>query len=171
MKELIVIDDFLSKEDHHKFYELTLKREWNPVHDERDSPFTSQSGYCSMTSFEDEEVQLLLSQCAMHSQLETVIASYYSQSLYNKYDPKKPTYFHVDPGAGWTIVYFPHTQEYDIQMGGETQILVNNQIVGVLPIPNRLIAFDGGLQHKGTSFGYYQARYSFAIQFSDNPPK
>jgi len=168
MKELIVIDDFLSKEDHHKFYELTLKREWTPAYDERDSPFTSPSGYSSITSFEDGEVQLLLSQCAMHSQLETVIASYYWQSFYNKYDPKTPTYFHHDTEVGgWTLIYFPDISEYHYQMGGETQILVDNQIVGVLPLPNRLMAFDGSKMHKGTSFTNDQPRYSLAIQFQD----
>ena len=168
MKELIVIDDFLSKEDHHKIYELTLKREWNPVDDTEDDPLSDQSGYNSCDTFQEEGTQIILSECLEYPNLKKAITTNYFKSIYNKYDPKTPTYFHRDnDDGGWTFIYFPHICEYNYQMGGETQILVDNQIVGVLPLPNRLMVFDGSLQHKGTSFSNDQSRYSLAIQFQD----
>lgn len=168
MKEIIVIDDFLSEEDHHKIYDLTMKRKWNPVNDEENNPLSGYSGYNSSDKFSEQGTQIVLNECMNHKNLVSIIKTKYVQSLYNKYDPKTPTYFHVDSEkGGWTLIYFPDTTEYNYQMGGETQILVDNQIVGVLPLPNRLMAFEGSLNHKGTSFTNDQARYSLAIQFRD----
>ena len=168
MKELIVIDNFLSEEDLHIIYELTMKRKWNPVNDTEDDPLSGQSGYNSGDAFHERGTQIILSECLAYPNLRKILETTYLQSIYNKYDPKTPTYFHVDcEKGGWTLIYFPDIVEYNYQMGGETQILVDNQIVGVLPLPNRLMAFDGSLNHKGTSFTNDQARYSLAIQFRD----
>ncbi len=170
MKKLIVIDDFLLKEDHHEIYNLTMERKWNPIDDSKDDPLSGQSGYNSGDDFNERGTQIILSECISEPELKKVVTTTYNQTLYNMYDPKTPTYFHYDtelPESGWTIIYFPDIAEYDFRMGGETQILVDNQIVGVLPLPNRLMAFDGSLWHKGTSFTNNQLRYSLAIQFRD----
>lgn len=168
MKELIVIDNFLSKEDHHRIYELTMEREWNPVNDAENDPLSGQSGYNSGDTFNEEGTQIILGECLAYSNLKKIVTTDYLKTLYNKYDPKTPTYFHHDTEVGgWTLIYFPDISDYHYQMGGETQILVDNQIVGVLPLPNRLMAFDNTKQHKGTSFGNDQPRYSLAIQFQD----
>jgi len=171
MKELIVIDDFLPKEDHHEIYNLTMERKWSsPINDLPDDPLSGISGVNSNEPFHGRSTQIILSECISESELKKIVTTNYHQTLYNKYDPKTPTYFHIDkqyPESGWTIIYFPDIAEYDFRMGGETQILVDNQIVGVLPLPNRLMAFDGSLMHKGTSFTNNQPRYSLAIQFRD----
>mgnify|MGYP003121926621 FL=1 len=168
MKELIIIDDFLSKKDHHKIYELTMKRKWNPVNDLQDDPLSGQSGYNSGDTFDELGTQIILSECLAYPNLKKILNTTYQQTLYNKYDAKTPTYFHNDiEEGGWTFIYFPDIAEYHYQMSGETQILVDNQIVGVLPLPNRLMAFDGSKMHKGTSFTNDQPRYSLAIQFRD----
>tara|TARA_Y100000385_G_scaffold276113_1_gene321448 strand:- start:267 stop:773 length:507 start_codon:yes stop_codon:yes gene_type:complete len=168
MKELIVIDDFLSKEDHHEIYNLTMKRKWNSINDSEDDPLSGQSGYNSGDRFHERGTQIILSECLVYPNLKKILETEYGQTLYNKYEPKTPTYFHTDSDdGGWTLIYFPDIAEYDYQMGGETQILVDNQIVGVLPLPNRLMAFDGSLMHKGTSFTNNQLRYSLALQFGD----
>ena len=171
MKNLFVIDDFLSKEDHHEIYNLTMEREWNPpINDSPEDPLSGSSGYNSGDGFHERGTQIILSECLVYPNLRNILETEYLQTLYNKYDPKTPTYFHWDtklPESGWTLIYFPDIAEYDFRMGGETQILVDNQIVGVLPLPNRLMAFDGNLWHKGTSFTNNQLRYSLAIQFRD----
>ena len=168
MKDLIVIDDFLSKEDHHKIYDLTMKRKWHTTNDEGDDPLSGQSGYNSHDDDgQGEGTQIIIKECLKHEKLIEILKTNYMRTTYNKYDPKTPTYFHTDTDGGWTLVYFPHISEYNFQMGGETQILISNTIVGVLPLPNRLMAFEGSLNHKGTSFTNNQYRYSLAIQFRD----
>jgi hypothetical protein len=168
MKELIVIDDFLSDEHHHELYELTLAQDFQPVNDQKDNHLSGISGYNSIVPFQDRGVQIILSACLEHSQLLPAISTSFGQAIYNKYDPRTTTYFHYDGEEScWTLIYFPHFCDYNYQMGGETQILVDNQIIGVLPLPNRLMAFDGSLMHKGTSFTHDQPRYSLALQFGD----
>jgi hypothetical protein len=174
MKELIVIDDFLSEEDHHKIFTTTVKAPYMPIDDsitdEFPDPLSGQSGYNAKEDIDGETTQILLEQAMMHNELIPIVSTKYMLTIFNKYDPKTPTYFHWDtksPESGWTLIYFPHTHEYNFKMGGETQILVDNQIVGVLPLPNRLMAFDGSLWHKGTSFTHDDYRYSVAIQFND----
>jgi len=172
MKKLILIDDFLPETEHEKMYNLTLEREWISTNDmEEDDPNSGVSGYMSSGNWDDEGTQILVDECSKYDPLYEILHTDYKNTIYNKYPSNCPTYFHVDvdpPETGWTILYFQDINDYNFQMGGETQIFSNNSITGILPIPNRLIAFEGSLWHKGTSFNGKRDRYSFALQFSDN---
>lgn len=167
MKELIVIDDFLSKKDHLEIYHLTMKRKWNPVNDNPNASLSGISGYNSNDTFHELGTQIIINECLDHLSLKEIISTSYATTFYNKYDPQTVTYFHNDWEHGWTLIYFPDIEKYNYQMGGETQILIDDAIRGVLPLPNRLMAFDGSLMHKGTSFSTDKPRYSLAIQFRD----
>jgi len=167
MEDLVVIDDFLPKQEHQAIYERLMTREWKAVNDTPDDPLSDNSGYVSHASFTDASTQTIIEYCLEYDYLRDIIQNKHRASIYNKYDPKTPTYFHTDAIGGHTLIYFPDIAKYNFMMSGETQILNNDQIVGVLPIPNRLMAFPGGLWHKGTSFTSNQPRYSFAVQFKD----
>ena len=52
----------------------------------------------------------------------------------------------------------------ELNEGGETQFLISNEIKGILPIPNRMVIFNGLIYHKATSFRN-QHRYTIAIKF------
>ncbi len=167
MKDLIVIDDFLPEEEHRAIYNRLMTREWGAVDDNPNDPLSDISGYNSSEEFTGPSTQTIMDYCLEYDFLRDIVQNSHRVSLYNKYDPKTPTYFHTDGLSGHTLIYFPDIAKYNFMMAGETQILIDDHITGVLPVPNRLVAFNGQLWHKGTSFTHDQPRYSFAIQFRE----
>ena len=95
-------------------------------------------------------------------------------SLYRMYvncfAPGENPYFHKD-GRGITFLYYAN-MEWDLQNGGETQFYIDGNILGVPPIPNRLVVFDGMIQHRATSFRN-KHRFSVAIKYGyeETPPE
>lgn len=84
----------------------------------------------------------------------------------NLFTSNENPHFHLDGDKGQdakTFLYYPNLS-WDINDGGETQFLVNDEIVGILPKPNRLIMFDAEIWHKATSFRDKQ-RYTIAIKY------
>lgn len=69
----------------------------------------------------------------------------------NCFSPGEKPYFHVDNCSGITCLYYTNLT-WNEDDGGETQFLINGEIYGILPIPNRLVCFDATLLHKATSF-------------------
>ena len=43
----------------------------------------------------------------------------------------KQPYFHTD-GEGFTHLYYPMMEEYDLDEGGETQFLLDDNILGIM---------------------------------------
>ena len=80
----------------------------------------------------------------------------------NCFSPSENPYFHQD-GEGLTFLYYPNF-EWNMQWGGETQFMVNGNINGVVPIPNRMVFFDGMIWHRATSFRD-QHRFTVAIKY------
>lgn len=86
----------------------------------------------------------------------------------NLFSPDEKSYFHIDyanPNA-YTALYYANVEEWDKNEGGETQFLINNEIYGILPIPNRMVVFKANLLHKATSF-HSRHRWSIAIKYTD----
>lgn len=83
----------------------------------------------------------------------------------NVYPAGVNPYWHSDTPGGSSrtcLVYLnPKT---DLDEGGETQFLIDDEIVGVLAKPGRLVVFDGQMLHKGTSFRSID-RVTLAIKF------
>jgi hypothetical protein len=68
----------------------------------------------------------------------------------NLFFPNEKPYFHEDGDVTTYLFYInPPTS---IDEGGETQFLIDGEIVAFLPKPGRMIEFDGKLLHKATSF-------------------
>ena len=57
-----------------------------------------------------------------------------------------------------------YINNWKLDDGGETQFLIDNQIKGVLPIPNRIVGFDANILHKATTFRNNH-RFTLAIKF------
>ena len=81
----------------------------------------------------------------------------------NCFAPREVPYFHTDGDSGVTFLYYP---QYNWQPndGGETQIYVQGNIQGVVPLPNRLMMFDARLLHRATSFRD-KHRFTVAIKY------
>lgn len=80
----------------------------------------------------------------------------------NCFVPGENPYFHTD-GPGVTFLYYPNF-EWNVQWGGETQFIVDENIHGIVPIPNRMVFFDGMILHRATSFRE-DHRFTVAIKY------
>lgn len=82
----------------------------------------------------------------------------------NCFAPTENPYFHTDGDPGdITFLYYP-TRQWQLDDGGETQFLVDNEIYGVTPIPNRLVYFDASIRHRATTFRN-KHRFTVAIKY------
>ena len=82
----------------------------------------------------------------------------------NCFAPSENPYFHTDGDKGVTFLYYVNDQ-WTLNDGGETQILIDDEIRGVLPIPNRIIGFNATLLHRATSFRNMH-RFTLAVKFA-----
>ena len=74
-----------------------------------------------------------------------------SRMYVNRFQPGEIPRFHVD-GEVLTCLLYADPETWILDEYGETQLLVNGEIRGVLPLPNRMLIFDGRLPHRATSF-------------------
>ena len=81
----------------------------------------------------------------------------------NCFAPNENPYFHTD-GEGLTFLHYVNS-ELNLHEGGETQFCVDDNIYGVLPIPNRLVMFNGMLLHRATSFRN-DHRFTVSIKYA-----
>ena len=80
----------------------------------------------------------------------------------NCFIPNEKTFYHTDWPHGVTCLYYTNLN-FNKEEGGETQFLINNEIKGILPIPNRMVIFDATLEHKATSFNS-DRRFTIALK-------
>ena len=81
----------------------------------------------------------------------------------NCFAPRELPYFHPDDdNSGLTFIYYLNPWKPDD--GGETQILINDEIVAYPPIPNRMVWFDATLWHRATTRREGH-RFAYAIKY------
>ena len=76
--------------------------------------------------------------------------------------PKDEPMWHTDAAPGkdsTTWIYFPDYR-YDLEEGGETQFILDDEIYGIIPQPNRMISFPAQVLHRATSL---RTRYRFTV--------
>lgn len=81
----------------------------------------------------------------------------------NHFAPSEQANFHLD-GEGYTFLYYPMMEEYDLDEGGETQFLLDGNIFGIRAISNRMTVFDGTIPHRATPFRN-KHRFTIAIKY------
>jgi hypothetical protein len=59
--------------------------------------------------------------------------------------------FHAD-GEVITCLLYADAGNWSPHDHGETQLLIGGEIRGILPLPNRMLVFDGRILHRATSF-------------------
>lgn len=89
-------------------------------------------------------------------------------SLYRMYincfAPSEQPYFHTDGSSDDITFLYYVNKTWDYQEGGETQFIVDNEIYGVTPIPNRMVYFDASIYHRATAFRN-RHRFTVAIKY------
>ena len=83
----------------------------------------------------------------------------------NCFAPGENPYFHMDDESGVTgLFYLTPWNTWDEHEGGETQLLIDNEIKGILPLPNRFFQFDANIRHRATSFRNNH-RFTLALKY------
>lgn len=153
-----IIDDFLNQNEFYQVCNYCLNSPY--FYGEKDSEETPPIGLVSNVLVESDFYKFFT------SRLLEVFSEISEMKIYRMYincfSPQENPYFHYDNENGKTILYYPNLN-WEINDCGETQFLIDNEIKGILPIPNRLIIFDSNLLHRATSFRN-KHRFSIAVK-------
>ena len=68
----------------------------------------------------------------------------------NLYLPNTKMFYHKDGPIITALFYI--NPKVDVTEGGETQFIIDDEIVSIRPKPGRLVVFDGQIEHTATSF-------------------
>lgn len=152
-----IVDRFLSKEEFD--YVLNYCESASYTYGEVDSYGLPPTGMVHQIS-EIEDIYKLFK-----SKTEKLVSGIELYRMYiNCFAPSENPYFHTDGDRGdITFLYYPTTR-WELNDGGETQFLVNNEIYGVTPVPNRMIYFDASVLHRATAFRN-KHRFTIAIKY------
>jgi len=99
-----------------------------------------------------------------------LLNNYGFASYVNLYSPGENSYFHTDNEEGddwytygYTLLYYP-TDKWDLGDGGETQFYDGDRVIGIPPLPNRLVKFKVPILHRATPF-LNKHRFSVAFKY------
>lgn len=152
-----IFDNFFEEEVHKNIFSYCQKALY--TYGEVDYPWTPPVGMISGINstdylfklFEDKKIDSL--------------SEYKPYRMYiNCFAPNENPFFHKDGDSGFTVLYYPNL-DWDVNEQGETQFLINQEIRGILPIPNRLVKFDATLLHRATCFRT-KHRFTVAIKYN-----
>jgi hypothetical protein len=156
-----IVDNFFSDEIHQSILQYCLNSSY--TYGESDNLDTPPTGMIS-NIFESSEIYGFFNTKISEKFTEVLNKQIYRMYI-NCFAPSENPYFHIDGSTeDITFLYYPN-MSWNCDDGGETQILIDNQIIGILPLPNRIVRFDASLLHKATSFRN-QYRFTIAIKYN-----
>lgn len=154
-----IFNDVIDREDNDKLYEELLRtRHW--IYGETDSKGLPPVGMSCNLKEEYKEFFLDL----IVDRIPLIKDMVLRRAYVNLIQPSDRAYFHQD-GQDTTVLFYINP-ETDIQEGGETQFIVDDNIFGLLPKPCQMVMFDGTILHKATSFRTIP-RITAAFKFYD----
>ena len=164
------IDDFLEQLQFYSLVEYCLMSPYR--FGETDGPNTPPTGMISDIS-QDEQIYSFLD-----NEVKLKVDAVKDLNLYamyiNYFTPGENPYFHTDHDTGITCLYYLGpvkaltqrwtTPPYHVNEGGETQFILDDKSINILPMPNRLSFFDANILHRATSFRTY-SRFTIALKY------
>jgi len=152
-----VIDNFLSVSDCENVIRYCHNAAYS--YGEKDSPTSLPTGMIHEIDETSEIYKLFLDETK-----ELVPTSLNLNRMYvNCFAPSENPYFHIDGSHGVTLLYYA-VEEWNIEYGGETQFVVDDEIRGVFPFPNRMVMFDANILHRATAFRTGH-RFTLAVKY------
>ena len=154
-----IIDNFLSKENESWFLEFSRTAPYWPG--ARDKGNTLPTGMVSPINLDSKPMKWF----------ESVTDLKLHEAYINCFAPNERPYFHTDKATyhttcvGKTVLYYIN-DTWKEEDGGETQFLIDGEIRGILPRPNRLVCFDANLLHRATTFRD-KFRFTLALKYGD----
>ena len=84
----------------------------------------------------------------------------------NFYAPRELAVFHIDDNdpKSTTLLYYP-CPTLDPDEGGATELMIDDNLIGVRSIANRLLAFKSNILHRSTPFTNYP-RWTIALKYN-----
>jgi hypothetical protein len=157
MAMIEIVDRFLSKEEFD--YVLNYCESASYAYGEVDSYGLPPTGMVHQIPEVEETYKIF------KSKTEKLVSGIELYRMYiNCFAPSENPYFHTDGDPGdITFLYYP-TKEWQLNDGGETQFLINNEIYGVTPVPNRMVYFDASILHRATALRN-KHRFTVAIKY------
>jgi hypothetical protein len=142
---IVVIDNFLHPDTfRHVAAELTTLHHWQP---EVDFPGAAPVGETCDLPNTTQTYRAIVQELKKLFPAAWVVDRFYV----NRFQPREVPQFHQD-GEVVTCVFYADPGNWTPHDHGETQVLINAEIRGILPLPNRMLVFDGRLLHRATSF-------------------
>lgn len=160
--EVNFVDKFLSEKEHQLVAEYCL--DCNYTFGETDDLDTPPTGM--VHKIPETEFIYKIFKKRIKENIEIVKDLKLYRMYVNMFAPGENPYYHQD-GEGLTFLYYPNF-EWNVQWGGETQFVVDGNIHGVVPAPNRLCFFNGLITHRATSF---RDRHRFTVAIKYEPSK
>lgn len=153
------VDNFLSKPEHQRVYQYCLSADYH--YGESDITGYPPTGMIHNISGH-EYIYKMLNQKVLNT-FEFLQPLKLYRMYVNCFAPGENPYFHIDGQTGYTLLYYPHL-EWSLNDGGETQFHIEDNIQGILPLPNRMSIFDASILHRATSFRNTH-RFTVAIKY------
>ena len=154
------IDDFLSYEDYEHVVDYCLTAPY--YYGEKDNSSNRPTGMISEISKESSIFKIF------EQSIDKKVKEIKNLSIYRMYvncfAPEENSFYHTDGETGITCLFYVN-QNYNVNSGGETQFIVKDTGINILPIPNRLAFFDASILHKATSFKD-KHRFTVAIKYA-----
>jgi len=150
-----IIDDYLSIDQYQNCWDFVQQASYKSG--ELDHEFSFPIGMVS---------ELSLDNPLFPQQINNNILS---RSYINFYGPRELSAFHFDHDdpTAVTLLYYP-CPTYHLDEGGATELIIDDEIVGVRSLANRLLAFKSNILHRATPFKSHQ-RWTIAFKYTNYP--
>lgn len=139
-------DNFLPKDDLESFYNFCLNAPW--YYGERDAPHYEPTGLMTPLKKGDFWYDVFEEVFEENFQITQKVYRMYV----NFFIPGEQPHFHKDgPPGQKTMLFYPNPYT-DLDNGGETKFVINEEIRSIPPVTNRAILFDAHIWHSASSF-------------------
>lgn len=156
MAMITVIDNFLNISDSNKVIEYCHNAKYS--YGEYDFPGAPVTGMVHDIDETSEIYQLF------HHKTRDLVPQWNLNRMYvNCFAPSENPYFHIDGSHGVTFLYYV-LEEWNLEHNGETQFVIDDEIRGIFPLPNRLVYFDAKILHRATTFRTGH-RFTLALKY------
>lgn len=154
-----IIDDFFDEKTHRKLFEFCQRSQYR--YGECDEYGLPPVGMVSDIMPTGNVVYEIFKR-EIEAEFEVLNNPY--RMYINLFTPGEQPFWHKDGKTGSTCLYYPNL-EWEPNYLGETQFLVDGEIRGIVPKPNRLVAFDANITHRATTFRQ-DHRFTIAIKYA-----
>lgn len=158
-----IIDNFLTEEEYYKINEFKFLPRYSYGESDLYPPENPIPNGMSLEVSSTEEVfQIFLDKTKQSfEELKNLTVN---RMYINCFAPSEWSYYHTDSeNFGYTCLYYLNDL-WEINDGGETHFYIDNEIIAIPPMPNRVVCFDSTMLHKATPFKN-KHRFTVAIKY------